>query len=36
VLLGEGILPRDAREAIVEATLDMVSDGLLRPRRPRA
>jgi AcrR family transcriptional regulator len=32
VLLGEGILPRDAREAIVEATLDMVSDGLLRPR----
>ena len=35
VLLGEGLLPRDARDAIIEATLDMVADGLLNPR-PRA
>jgi AcrR family transcriptional regulator len=35
ILLGEGMLPRDEREAIVEATLDMVSDGLLRAH-PRA
>jgi hypothetical protein len=29
------MLPRDAREAIIEATIDMVGDGLLRSR-PRA
>ena len=35
ILLGEGMLPRDDRDAIVNATLDMVSDGLLRSH-PRA
>lgn len=35
VLLGEGLLPRDARDPIIEATLDMVGDGLLTSR-PRA
>ena len=32
VLLGEGLLPRDARDQIIEATLDMVADGLLTSR----
>jgi AcrR family transcriptional regulator len=32
VLLGEGLLPRDERDPIIDATLDMVADGLLRPR----
>ena len=35
ILLGEGMLPREDRESIVNATLDMVSDGLLRSH-PRA
>ena len=35
ILLGEGMLPHDDRETIIEATLDMVSDGLLRAH-PRA
>lgn len=35
ILLGEGMLPRDDREAIIEATIDMVGDGLLRSE-PRA
>ena len=35
ILLGEGMLPRDDRESIIEATIDMVGDGLLRPQ-PRA
>ena len=30
VLLGEGLLPRADREVVIEASLDMVSDGLLR------
>jgi AcrR family transcriptional regulator len=30
VLLGEGMLPRSDRDAIVGSTLDMVGDGLLR------
>ena len=34
ILLGDGMLPRDDREAIIDATLDMVSDGLLRAHRP--
>jgi AcrR family transcriptional regulator len=29
VLLGDGMLPRNEREAIIDATLDMVSGGLL-------
>lgn len=29
VLLGDGLLPRAEREAIIEGTLDMVGDGLL-------
>ena len=32
VLLGDGLLPRDSRDPIIEATLDMVADGLLRSR----
>lgn len=32
VLLGDGLLPRDARDPIIEATLDMVGDGLLTSR----
>ena len=32
VLLGEGLLPRDARDEIIEATLDMVADGVLTSR----
>jgi AcrR family transcriptional regulator len=35
ILLGEGMLPRDDRESIIEATIDMVGDGLLRSQ-PRA
>jgi AcrR family transcriptional regulator len=35
ILLGEGMLSRDDREAIITATIDMVGDGLLR-RQPRA
>ena len=31
VLLGEGMLPRSDRDAVVGATLDMVGGGLLRP-----
>jgi AcrR family transcriptional regulator len=30
VLLGEGMLPRSEREAIIASTLDMVGDGLLK------
>ena len=34
VLLGDGLLPRSEREAIVEGTLDMVADGLLGTSTP--
>ena len=30
ILLGDGMLPREDREAIITATIDMVGDGLLR------
>lgn len=30
ILLGDGMLPREDREAIITATIDMVADGLLR------
>jgi AcrR family transcriptional regulator len=35
ILLEEGMLPRHERESIIEATIDMVGDGLLRSQ-PRA